>query len=66
MISIRLLDSIGIKYTLDFMKNFGINSEKLPKDLTLALGSGEITPVELAEAYAYFSNGGYGIEPLSY
>ena len=63
MISIRLLDSIGIKYTLDFMKNFGINSEKLPKDLTLALGSGEITPVELAEAYAYFSNGGYGIEP---
>ena len=63
MISIRLLDSIGIKYTLKFMENFGIKSEKLPKDLTLALGSGEITPIELAEAYAYFSNGGYGIKP---
>ena len=63
MISIRLLDSIGIKYTLNFMENFGINSEKLPKDLTLALGSGEITPIKLAEAYAYFSNGGYGIKP---
>lgn len=63
MISIRLLDSIGIKYTLNFMENFGIKSEKLPKDLTLALGSGEITPIELAEAYAYFSNGGYGIKP---
>ena len=63
MISIRLLDSVGIKYTLNFMENFGIKSEKLPKDLTLALGSGEITPIELAEAYAYFSNGGYGIKP---
>ena len=63
MISIRLLDSIGIKYTLNFMENFGIKSEKLPKDLTLALGSGEITPIKLAEAYAYFSNGGYGIKP---
>ena len=63
MISIRLLDSIGIKYTLDYVKNFNISSEKLPKDLTLALGSGEITPIELSEAYAYFSNGGHGIKP---
>ena len=63
MISIRLLDNIGINYTLNYVKNFGIDTKKLPKDLTLALGSGEITPIKLAEAYAYFSNGGYGIEP---
>ena len=63
MISIRLLDNIGIDYTLRYVKNFGIDDQKLPKDLTLALGSGEITPVELAEAYAYFSNGGYEIKP---
>ena len=63
MISIRLLDNIGIKYTLDFVKNFGISSDKLPRDLTLALGSGEITPLELSEAYAYFANGGHGIKP---
>ncbi|MDC6480103.1 penicillin-binding protein 1A [Gammaproteobacteria bacterium] len=63
MISIRLLDSIGINYTLNYVKNFGVKTEKLPKDLTLALGSGEITPIELSEAYAYFSNGGFGIKP---
>lgn len=63
MISIRLLDNIGIKYTLSYLQNFGIKTDKLPKDLTLALGSGEITPMELAEAYAYFSNGGFGIKP---
>ena len=63
MISIRLLDNIGIKYTLNYMNNFGINTEELPKDLTLALGSGEITPINLAEAYAHFANGGYGVEP---
>ena len=63
MISIRLLDSIGINYTLSYVKNFGIDAKKLPKDLTLALGSGEITPIKLAEAYAHFSNGGYGVKP---
>tara|TARA_Y100000996_G_C22423057_1_gene602308 strand:+ start:50 stop:904 length:855 start_codon:yes stop_codon:yes gene_type:complete len=63
MVSIRLLDSIGIKYTLNFVKNFGISADKLPRDLTLALGSGEITPMELSESYAYFANGGYGIKP---
>jgi len=63
MVSIRLLDSIGINYTLDFVKNFGISADKLPKDLTLALGSGEITPLKLSESYAYFANGGYGIKP---
>ena len=63
MIAIRLLDDIGIKYTINYMKKFGILSEKLPRDLTLALGSGEITPINLAKSYANFSNGGYGIEP---
>ena len=63
MISIRLLDNIGINYALNYFKNFSIPTDKLPKDLTLALGSGEITPIELAEAYSYFSNGGYAIKP---
>jgi len=63
MIAIRLLDNIGIKYTINYMKKFGISSEKLPRDLTLALGSGEITPINLAKSYAHFSNGGYSIEP---
>ena len=63
MISIRLLDSIGINYTLNYAKNFALPTEKFPNDLTLALGSGEVTPLELAQSYAYFSNGGYGIQP---
>ena len=60
--SVRLLDDIGIDFTIKQLKDFGFDTSKLPKDLTLALGSGAIEPIKLAEAYTYFANGGYDID----
>ena len=64
MVSVRILDSIGINYTINYAKRFGYQKEDLPKDLSLALGSGEMTPLELASGYATFANGGFNIEPF--
>jgi penicillin-binding protein 1A len=63
MVSIRLLRDIGRKFARDHAGKFGFDTDKLPKDLTLALGSVAVTPLELAEAYAVFANGGYKVEP---
>ncbi len=63
MVSIELLENIGIDYVIDYLQNFSIPIENMPKDLSLALGTGEITPIQLAESYAYFANGGYAIKP---
>ena len=62
IVSVRLLDDIGIDFTIKQLKDFGFDTSKLPKDLTLALGSGAIEPIKLAEAYTYFANGGYDID----
>ena len=63
LVSIRLLRSIGINYTLDYLGRFGFDTAHLPHDLSLALGSGAITPLQLAGGYAVFANGGYRVEP---
>jgi penicillin-binding protein 1A len=63
MVSIRLLRDIGRKFAREHAGKFGFESDKLPKDLTLALGSAAVTPLKLAEAYAVFANGGYKVEP---
>ena len=44
MVSVRLLDSIGIDYVIDYVSRFGIETTQVPRDLSLALGSGEMTP----------------------
>ena len=63
MVSVRLLDSIGVDYTIDYISKFGIESTQLPRDLSLALGSGEMTPLELAAGYSVFANGGFLVAP---
>ena len=63
MVSVRLLDSIGIGYTINYVSKFGYDSGQLPRDLSLALGSGEMTPLELATGYSVFANGGFLISP---
>jgi len=62
LVSIRLLQEIGLGYTLEYAKRFGFLKRTLPADLTLALGTGSATPVEMATAYSSFANGGYKIE----
>ncbi|HID48218.1 MAG TPA: peptidase, partial [Chromatiales bacterium] len=63
LVSIRLLRDIGIGYAVRYVRRFGFNRAGLPRDLSLALGSGVLTPLELATAYAIFANGGYRGQP---
>ncbi len=63
LVSIRLLRDIGIGYAVRFAKRFGFSPANLPRDLSLALGSGAVTPLDMAMAYAVFANGGYRVSP---
>jgi penicillin-binding protein 1A len=63
LVSIRVLRAIGIKYAIDYITQFGFLRERLPRGLSLALGSSVNTPMELAQGYLVFANGGYRIEP---
>ena len=63
MISIRILQSIGATYGQDWVTNFGFEADKHPAYLTMALGAGSVTPIQMATAYSVFANGGYRINP---
>jgi penicillin-binding protein 1A len=63
LVSIRLLRSIGIQYAIHYITRFGFYPEQLPNSLSLALGTAEVTPLQLTAAYATFANGGYKIIP---
>ena len=63
MISIRILNKIGAKYGQEYATRFGFDAERNPAYLTLALGAGAVTPLQMAGAYAVFANGGYKISP---
>ena len=63
LVSIRILQSVGLRYAIQYIQRFGFEREHLPYDLSLALGSGTFSPFQMARAYAVFSNGGYLIEP---
>jgi len=63
MISIRILHRIGAKYGQEYTTRFGFDAERNPPYLTLALGAGGVTPMQMAGAYAVFANGGYKISP---
>ena len=63
LVSIRLLRDIGIDFALEHIARFGIDVESLPRGLSLALGSGVLTPLELATGYSVLANGGYAVEP---
>jgi len=63
LVSIRILEDIGIDYTIDYATRFGFKRETLPHALSLALGSLTVTPMDLTAAYAIFANGGYKVEP---
>ena len=64
LVSIRLLQAIGMRPVIDYVQNFGFTKDQLPNNLTLALGSMQATPLEIATGFAVFANGGYKIEPF--
>lgn len=63
LVSIRLLRSVGVGYATKFARNFGFDDSTLPHDLSLALGSGGVSPLQMARAYAVLANGGYRVQP---
>jgi len=63
LVSIRLMRSIGIPYALEYVSRFGFDVSSLPRDLSLALGSGAVTPLQLSAGYAVLANGGYRVTP---
>lgn len=63
MISIRILDKIGAQFGQEHVTKFGFDAAKNPPYLTLALGAGSVTPLQMATAYSVFANGGYLIKP---
>ena len=63
MISIRIIKSIGPQYAQEWITNFGFDEDKHPPYLTMALGAGSVTPMQMATAYSVFANGGYRVNP---
>lgn len=63
VVSIRILQAVGPKNGQDWVTRFGFEADKHPPYLTMALGAGSVTPMQLASAYAVFANGGYRINP---
>jgi penicillin-binding protein 1A len=63
LVSVRILQSIGATYAAQYAERFGFEPSQLPHDLTLALGSASVTPLQMARAYAVFANGGYLVDP---
>ncbi|MFK8012307.1 MAG: penicillin-binding protein 1A, partial [Marinicellaceae bacterium] len=63
LVSIRVLDQIGIDAGRNHMIDFGFEAEDIPRNLSIALGSPNVTPLAMARAYAVFANGGYLVDP---
>ncbi|KQB54741.1 peptidase, partial [Pseudomonas endophytica] len=63
LVSIRLLQSLGVDRTIDYISKFGFNKQDLPRNLSLALGTATLTPMEIATGWSTFANGGYKVTP---
>lgn len=63
MVSIRILQSIGVDYAQEWVTRFGFDADKHPAYLTMALGAGSVTPMQMAQGYAVFANGGLRVTP---
>ncbi len=63
LVSIRVLQELGIPRAVRYAKRFNFEDRSLPRNLSLALGSGDLTPLQLSTAYTTFANGGYSMQP---
>jgi penicillin-binding protein 1A len=64
MVSIRVLEATGTEFTQRWLDHFGFDRERHPPYLTMALGAGTVTPMQMATAYSVFANGGYLVPPM--
>ena len=63
LVSIRVLREITVPFAIDYAERFGFAKRNMPPDLSLALGSATVTPMELTAAFSVFANGGYRVQP---
>ncbi len=63
MVSIRVLQAVGARNAQEWIGRFGFDEDKHPPYLTMALGAGSVTPMQMATAYSVFANGGYLVQP---
>lgn len=64
MVSIRILEAVGPKNAQDWATRFGFDADKHPAYLTMALGAGSVTPMQMATAYSVFASGGHRLNPM--
>jgi penicillin-binding protein 1A len=63
LVSVRLLDAIGVDYARKFISHFGFEPEHLPPNLSMSLGTASLAPLSVARGYAVFANGGFRVTP---
>lgn len=63
LVSVRLLDAIGVRFARDYATRFGFSKDQLPNNLSLALGTASVSPMSMARGFAVFANGGYLVTP---
>jgi penicillin-binding protein 1A len=63
MVSIRILQSVGTRNAQEWVTKFGFDEDKHPAYLTMALGAGSVTPMQMATGYSVFANGGMRVQP---
>jgi penicillin-binding protein 1A len=63
LVSIRILRALGVDYAIDYASRFGFEPDELPHNLTLALGTAQLTPLEMAAGFAVFANSGFRVSP---
>ena len=63
LVSLRILRALGVDYAIDYATRFGFDPEELPHNLTLALGTAQLTPLEVVRGFAVFANGGFRVQP---
>jgi penicillin-binding protein 1A len=62
-VSVRLLQTVGIERTRQLFMDFGLHEQKIPRNYTIALGTPQVLPIQMATGYATFANGGYRVQP---
>jgi penicillin-binding protein 1A len=63
LVSVRLLDAIGVRYAREYATRFGFSLDAIPANLSMALGTASASPMSMARGYAVFANGGYLVTP---
>ncbi|MDO8705107.1 MAG: penicillin-binding protein 1A [Sulfuricaulis sp.] len=63
LVAVRLLRAIGVAYTAEYLERFGFEAAKVPRNLSLALGTASATPMQMVGAFTVFANGGYRVTP---